>query len=421
MDEVEALRELYGEPQADPFLKARVRAKVRARVEAGSLRRRRPRLPWAPAVAGLAAVAAAVAVAVAAVVPGTAGAPGTGAAGPQAPGSRAPGSQLPGSQVPESRAPVTTVSGRSVLLAAASTAASEPAAGGAYWRVRKLYRETHPERLGRGANRYWLVESRLTEQWVAGDGRVWSGSRTLGAQPRSAADEAAWRRDGSPATWSSQGSVLSTAPQRGRLEAATGRVPFSMAGRELTFEQIQALPSDAAALRDWVSAVVRQEAATAGTADDGTENPEDTAGTENTASPKNTAGPGNTAGPEDTAGPGDLASGALDGMVADALSGLLWSKPSPPAVRAAAYRALADLPNVRYLGETSDERGRRGVAFSFDLRAGGAVRRTLIIDPRDSQVLSSTLTGLPGSTGDRVEVVLSAGWTDDEPAPPGLP
>ncbi|GII00803.1 hypothetical protein [Planobispora takensis] len=413
MDEVEALRELYGEPQADPFLKAR----VRARVEAEARRRRRPWLPWAPAVAGL---AAAVTVAVVVVIPGTAGTPGTGpaeshASGSQRPGSQRPGSQEAGSQAPGSRAPVTTVSGRSVLLAAATTAASEPAVGGAYWRVRKLYRETHPERLGRGANRYWLVESRLTEQWVAGDGRVWSGSRALGAQPRSAADEAAWRRDGSPAAWSSRGSVLSAAPQKGRLQAATGKVPFSMAGRELTFEQIQRLPSDAAALKDWVSAVVRQEATTAGTADDGPGKPEDTAGP---GKPEDTAGPGK---PEDTAGPGNPEAGALDGMVADALSGLLWSKPSPPAVRAAAYRALADLPNVRYLGEASDERGRRGAAFSFGLRADGAVRRTLIIDPRDSQVLSSTLTGLPGSTGERVEVVLSAGWTDDEPAPPALP
>ncbi|GAT70418.1 hypothetical protein PS9374_06100 [Planomonospora sphaerica] len=415
MDELRTLRELYGEPQADPFLKARVRGRVEAGVrdlpDAGARRgpvawfrrgrgagrpgvgllrgrgtgnpavgllrgrgagrpgtgllrgpgagsgRSRLRRPWAPVAAGLAA-----AVAVALVVPGATGGEPGGPGGPDR---------------------ITTVSGRSVLLAAASTAAAEPAATGAYWRVRKLHRQTHPEPLGRGGNRYRLVESRVTEQWVARDGRVWSGSRALGAHPAGKADEDAWRRDGSPAEWSSRGRLLSTAAEEGRLTAATGRVPFSMAGRAMTFEQIQGLPTDAAALKEWVSGAVREGRAAGASGAD----------------------------PLDS----------FDGVVADALSGLLWSKPSPPAVRAAAYRALAELPNVRYLGEATDERGRRGAAFSFDLRAAPAVRRTLIIDPGDSQVLSATVAGPPGSGGDQVELVLEAGWTDDEPAAPGLP
>jgi hypothetical protein len=36
-------------------------------------------------------------------------------------------------------------------------------------------------------------------------------------------------------------------------------------------------------------------------------------------------------------------------------------------------------------------------------------------------VLSSTVTGRPGVSGDQVEVVLDAGWTDDKPAVPDLP
>ncbi|WP_037971123.1 CU044_5270 family protein [Streptosporangium amethystogenes] len=345
MDELKTVRELYGEPRLDPLLKARVRGLL-----TDEPRRRRWRLSWTAAVAGLAAAAVAMAIAVPGMT-GEAEAPNRGA----------------------------TLSGRSVLLAAATTAESGPASANAYWRVRKLHRRTYPEQLGRGANRYWVVESRLTEQWVARDGRVWSASRALGARPGSEADEEAWRRDGSPTEWSSQGEVLSTSPEKGELRAVTGQVPFSMAGHEMTFEQLQRLPVTPAALRDWVTEAVS-----------------------------------------------DVPAGTVDGVVADALSGLLWSKPSPPDVRAAAYRALAELPNIRYLGGATDERGRKGAGFSFTVqppgaRSGTAVQRTLIIDPDSSQVLSSTVTGPPEVRGEQVELVLAAGWTNDRPAVPELP
>jgi hypothetical protein len=92
------------------------------------------------------------------------------------------------------------------------------------------------------------------------------------------------------------------------------------------------------------------------------------------------------------------------GLLADALSGLLWNKPSPPAVRAAAYRALADLPEVRYLGESLP-----GAAFSYLLPDGSM--RTIIIDPVTSQVLSCT----DGNPSPRSEQVIEAGWTDKGP------
>lgn len=149
----------------------------------------------------------------------------------------------------------------------------------------------------------------------------------------------------------------------------------------MTFEQIRELPADPAVLKDRISGMVR-----------------------------------------------DAPDGPDGGVLADALSGLLWSKPSSPEVRAAAYRALAELPNVRYLGTATDERGRKGAAFSFTVRTSPAVpvpipvQRTLIIDVASSRVLSSTDTGGgPGAVGDEVEVVLEAGWTDDRPTPPALP
>ncbi|MER6948659.1 CU044_5270 family protein [Nonomuraea sp. NPDC000554] len=274
-DELGLLRELHGRPEADPALRARVRDLLVAEPR----RARRRRLGWSVALAGLAA----------ALVAGVLVLPG-------------------------GRAPDQVVSGRSILLAAAASAASGPASRDGYWHVRKQSGTT------------------ISELWATRDGRAWRSEGTLGARPR--------------------------------ITEVTGRAPFSMAGRDLTFAQIQRLPADAGALKERVAGV--------------------------------------------------LPAGSADGVLADALSGLLWSKPSPPGVRAAAYRLLADLPNVRYLGSRADQRGRQGDAFSF-APGDPDVQRTLIIDPASSQVLSSTDSGGPDGPGERVELVLEAGWTDKGP------
>ncbi|MFI6320219.1 hypothetical protein ACIBG8_21985 [Nonomuraea sp. NPDC050556] len=187
--------------------------------------------------------------------------------------------------------------GRMVLLAAAGSAGRT--AGGAFWHLRQQ----------RG--------DKVTELWAARDGRTWVG-------------------DGGKA-WPSKGAA------------------FSIAGRDLTFAQIQRLPSDEAALKAWVVGMLPVDAG--------------------------------------------------DDVVADAVLGLLWRKPSPPGVRAAAYRLLADLPNVRYLGERADRKGRAGEQFAFTVKG---VRRTVIIDPASSQVLSCT--------DDRqADVLVEAGFTSEGP------
>ncbi|MFF0306254.1 hypothetical protein ACFYSC_02435 [Streptosporangium sp. NPDC004379] len=417
MDELERVRELYGEPQAGPFAEARVRARLDAAIGAGAEGEagarsgigagsgsRRPRPPWAMAVAGL-AVAVAAATAVIA-VPVTSGVPGSGGPGSGGPGTGAAG-----------------LSGRSILLAAATSAESGAGAGagagagttaaGAYWHVAKLRRRTLPEPLGGGPDRYRVVEWRLTELWAARDGRAWTASRALGVRPAGEADEAAWRRDGSPSEWRNGPARLSTSPGGGELTEITGEAPFSMAGHGMTLRRVEGLPSDPRALRDLVTGTVAEPPAP-GTTDHGTTGGDGTV-------PGGTAGIGDTTGEagmaHGTHGTGGAGRAAVDGgLVADALSGLLWSKPSPPAVRAAAYRALAESPDVRYLGRAADVRGRAGEAFSFTVRTPVPFRRTLVIDPGTSQVLSSTTSGRPGAAGDEVEVVLEAGWTDDGPA-----
>lgn len=290
MDELSSIRELYGEPPADPALKARVRERLEA--ERGRSWRtswfssRTSWFSWRAAVGGLAAAAVAAAAVVAFASPRTA---------------------------------VETVSGRSILLAAATTAASGPAGKGTYWHIEKLRDGT-----------------KVTDLWATRDGKAWTGERMAG--------------------------------RAAKVVVFSGkRAPFSMAGKDLTFEQIQRLPTDPAALKEWVI--------------------------------------------------GMLPAGSGDGVLADAVSGLLWSKPSPPGVRAAAYRLLGDLPNVRYLGRSTDQRGRTGDAFAFELDGDPAVERTLIIDAASSQVLSCIdNAGVYGGGTQRSEVVLGAGWTDKGPA-----
>ncbi|MFC7591551.1 hypothetical protein ACFQYP_53550 [Nonomuraea antimicrobica] len=154
MDDLERIRELYGTRRPDPQAQGRVWRRVTGR-------RRRSRLSWLM----IPAVAAAVALAF----------------------------------VVLHEPPV---SGRSVLLAAATSAASVPGAEGTYWHIKKV-------RNG----------SEVTELWVARDGRAWTS-------------------DGE------------------RVSPVTGRSPFSMAGRDLTFEQIQGLPADPAALKERVAAML---------------------------------------------------------------------------------------------------------------------------------------------------------------------
>ncbi|HUR01248.1 MAG TPA: CU044_5270 family protein [Nonomuraea sp.] len=288
MDELSSIRELYGEPPTDPALKARVRERLEAE------RRRSSRtswLSWRAAVGGLAAAAVAVSAVVALASPRPADETGS------------------------------VVSGRSILLAAATTAASGSAGKGTYWHIEKLHEGT-----------------KVTELWVTRGGKAWTGERVPG--------------------------------RAAKFTVFSGRAPFSMAGKDLTLAQIQRLPSDPTALKEWVI--------------------------------------------------GMLPAGSGDGVLADALSGLLWSKPSPPGVRAAAYRLLGDLPNVHYLGRSTDQRGRTGDAFAFELDGDPAVERTLIIDAASSQVLSCTdSAGVYGGGTQRSEVVLGAGWTDKGPAVSG--
>ncbi|MER5323470.1 CU044_5270 family protein [Streptosporangium roseum] len=338
MDELTEVRELYGRPDHDPFAKTRVQARMRAATGR--------RLPWQAGVAGLATAAA---VAAAVFVPGmTTSAPAL---------SPSPGIST------------TTLSGHSILLAAATRAEAAPE--GAYWHVKRLYTMRWAKPYGKEGDTYQLESSTIAEEWISEEGRAWSGSRKLATRPL---DVEAWRRDGSPAEWKVEEGGFFTSPGEGKLVPRKGEQKFQLGGEQLTLEEIRALPADSEALKNRTLEAIRADG---------------------------------------------IAENYVDENLPRALASLLYELPTSPEVRGAAYRALAALPSVRVEGDTTDPRGRPGVAVTFPIQHDQPTQGKLIIDRDTSMVLASLVTGMPGK-GDRTEVVLESGWTDSEPVAPSV-
>ncbi|MFI6456803.1 CU044_5270 family protein [Streptosporangium amethystogenes] len=280
-------------------------------------------------------------------------------------------------------------------LAATTRSVTSPAEG-AYWHTRTLWKSTHPRQLGSGSNRYWVEEQRISENWTSPDGRNWHAYRELGTRPKSAADEKAWRRDGSPARWSrtAEGTTvsLSTKPSKGRVSLTKGPAVFYVADQQLSYEELQRLPADPAGLRSWIERAVRVPRA-----EPDAKVPED----------------------------------AVDGQVTRVLTELLHMVPVPKEVRVAAYRALPTMPGVRSLGKVKDTLGRTGEGFSIDhtqpRQKDPKIVATshVIIDTGTMSLLAkelkSTRGGKPFLNKTWTETMLQVGWTDDKPSVPALP
>ncbi|MFI6387021.1 hypothetical protein [Nonomuraea sp. NPDC050540] len=275
------------------------------------------------------------------------------------------------------------------LPGAAKTSLTRPVAAsgpeGAYWHTRMLSRSTGFRQVGSRANPYWVVQQRLTEKWHTADGRSWTGYREPGAYPRSAKDREAWRRDGSPVKWTrdlaGQTVVLSTRPTRGHVTPVRGQgANFFLAGQILTYEEVQRLPADPAALKAWLTKAAQ--------ASEG---------------------------------------GQIDPFIAGSLPDLLHRLPAPKEVRAAAYQVLLTMPGVRVEGAARDDLGRNGTALSISRpqptgpkTEAGKITRKLIVDTSTMILLSDESAGAhPG--GSATDLVLRAGWTDTAPAVPALP
>ncbi|MGS2618429.1 CU044_5270 family protein [Micromonospora sp. LZ34] len=297
---------------------------------------------------------------------------------------------VPTEQPVPSQRPVTA---QQFLLAAAEQVDQGAATSGRYW-VRKI-EDGLVRQVGPAGARYDVVERHGTEYWHASDPRDGSClvSQHLGAVPATAADEAAWRRDGSPTRWTERDpdlpdpivieaaagptEVIDARPPRPRRGmGGTPRETFMVGGMPMTLAELSALPADPAALK---AALLRARGA--------------------------------------------------KGSVTVRQAFLFWSAkellfdvPATPRVRAAAYRLLADLDGVTLLGPVEDRHGRAGMAVAYTRRGDGGnlVQIRLIVDPGTGQALAEESWDLGGSGAApgklaRYTLVRSAGWTDEAP------
>ena len=128
----------------------------------------------------------------------------------------------------------------------------------------------------------------------------------------------------------------------------------------------------------------------------------------------------------------------IDANVADLLANLLVDVPVPPAVRAAAFRALAEMPNVTTSGPARDDLDRAGIGIRIRIgdgrdffvvgspgirphRVTGQLTRELTIDPDTSQVLASQIAAGDGNDPIVESLIVQVGWGDAGPHEPKLP
>jgi hypothetical protein len=221
--------------------------------------------------------------------------------------------------VPQAAAPV-VVTGQEVLLAAATVAAQAPAGTGTYWHVK-------------------IDESQDYEYWTKADGHVWFRGAKSG----------------------------------GRVVPLTLPTPFRLGGAEVTMDQIQKLPAEPAALRDWIANAVAH------------------------SDIRTSAGP--------------LTASQRQQAVLEGLVSLVSTLPAPPAVRAASFRAIAAYPGVRAVGAVPGGQG-----LQVPGPGGSAL---LVVDPATGRVNQTsmyvTADGAVAQAAEGTTMAISAEWTDNLP------
>jgi hypothetical protein len=110
----------------------------------------------------------------------------------------------------------------------------------------------------------------------------------------------------------------------------------------------------------------------------------------------------------------------------------LITLPVPPAVRAAAYRLLAELPGIEDLGPASDAAGRSGLALALPTQTSGplgSLREEMLVNPQSDSMLAieqvvvapsteARVAGLKPGTVVEYTTITSTGWSDRSPALP---
>ncbi|MCP2342364.1 hypothetical protein [Actinomadura rupiterrae] len=285
---------------------------------------------------------------------------------------------------------------RRVLLAAATKSAAASAKGRYYTFATERGRT---ETIGRPDHRFKVMRRSVSQDWyaLAPGGTGWSTWQDVGARPLTPADDAAWRAAGSPA----QVPVCST-PSRGPRPGRIGGPEADGPKKPDVCELISMRPVPG---RGWP--MVSEPGAWR-------------------QAPRGLDIPRLSHDPATLRGQ-LLAWTRADGLMGpvEGDSAQLWAAamyiiassigPVPAGLRAATYRVLADLPDVRSLGTVTDRRGRRGEALTRIGRESEGVgpgTNRLVIDPRTGAPLESSSTG---KDSEDYDLILTCGYTDEAP------
>ncbi|BCJ73260.1 hypothetical protein CS0771_28040 [Catellatospora sp. IY07-71] len=292
-------------------------------------------------------------------------------------GNPAPG---PG-QVPGATGPADA---RQVLLVAAERAALQGDGTDRYWHVTSQLGNRYD------VGGYFVLGRTEIEEWLPtfAGGQVVKCGTSLGAEPASDADVAAWKAAGSPSTWTSRPPGGATGPGR-ELAAAPGQrkcgagpeKTYQLGGADLAPAQVLELPADPAALKEMI---LSSDAA-------------------------QRAGGGYQ--------PQDLGRYQSEVLFSAAVE-LLLRLPVSAQVRSAAYTMLADLPGVTMSAQATDQLGRPGAGVEYTFRnADGSDQTTrLIVDLTTGAMLAEEHREA-GTTALRYYVVVTeTGFAPEAPA-----
>ncbi|GGL07647.1 CU044_5270 family protein [Streptomyces flaveus] len=267
----------------------------------------------------------------------------------------------PGSSTPDGQGDV-PVDGRLELLSVAKKAETSTAEG-TYWQTTTRSEDVNVVGAAGGKGQPFAVRDTSTAQWSVG---VRPGTRSLMVSgldaviaPRTKEDEARWRAAGSPGTLEAEvtgneqggtlGYTMGTRPPTVMRTDADDKI-YALGPHNVSYQDLRELPSDSGELRRQLEKLHGE--------DSGAD-----------------AGVGRTA------------------YVLRQAANLI-TMPVEPAVRAAAYRVMAEMPGVRGLGGVSDPLGRKGVGFTFPGTSRtplGSVAERLVVDPSTGAMLSEQL------------------------------
>ncbi|MEV8317375.1 CU044_5270 family protein [Streptomyces sp. NPDC059900] len=249
--------------------------------------------------------------------------------------------------------------GRLELLSVAKKAETATAEG-AYWQTTTRSQDVNVVSPEGGKGEAIGVRTKSTGQWSVG---VRPGTRSLMVsgldavtEPRTEKDAARWRAAGSPATMRAEvpgneaGGTLGYtmgAQQPNVMRTDSDDKIYAVGPRNVSYQDLRELPSTSAELRRELERLYARDSGA------------------------------------------DADAGRTAYVLRTAAD--LITMPVKPAVRAAAYRVMAEQPGVRGLGDVTDPLGREGVGFAFPGTARtplGSVEQRLVVDGATGKLLA---------------------------------